>query len=140
MATQAKAKRAIISWEGDSLEVVRSWPKPIREDFGIVLGEMQDGKPAAIAVRPMPSIAPGVFELKDADEGRWYRMIYLARVKQTIYVLHCFEKDTAKTERRDLSTAEQRWKKVQQRLREEQKDGKQSRRKSTAPDPRKRTR
>ncbi len=32
--------------------------------------------------------------------------LYLARIKDTIYVLHCFEKDTAKTEKRDLSIAE----------------------------------
>ena len=46
----------------------------------------------------MPSIAPGVFELKDSDESTWYRLIYLARVKDTLHVLHCFEKNTAKTE------------------------------------------
>jgi phage-related protein len=67
----------------------------------------------------------GVFELKEADERKWYRMVYLARVKDTIYVLHCFEKNTAKTEKRDLNTAEQRWKSVQERLREERKDEKQ---------------
>jgi len=73
----------------------------------------------------LPSIAPGVFELKDADERKWYRVVYLARVKETIYVLHCFTKNTGKTERRDLATAERRWKQVQQRLREEQKNEKQ---------------
>ena len=54
--------------------------------------------------------------------------------------LHCFEKDTAKTEKRDLNTAEQRWKQVQQRLREKQKDAKQKQRaKNTPSDPEKRT-
>jgi phage-related protein len=125
MGMPAKVRKAIISWEGDSIEVLRAWPKAIREDFGIALNEMQEGKPAALAVRPMPSIAPGVFELKEADERKWYRMVYLARVKDTIYVLHCFEKNTAKTEKRDLNTAEQRWKSVQERLREERKDEKQ---------------
>ena len=68
----------------------------------------------------MPSIAAGVFELKDADESKWYRLVYLARMQDTIYVLHCFTKNTAKTERRDLATAVQRFKQVQQRLREEE--------------------
>ena len=35
-------------------------------------------------------------------------MLYLARVEDKIYVLDCFEKDTAKTERKDLNTARQR--------------------------------
>ncbi len=141
MAPPAKIRRLLISWEGDTLNVLRGWPKPIREDFGVALGEMQEGRAATLAVRPMPSIAPSIFELKDADERKWYRMIYLARVKDTIYVLHCFEKDTAKTEKRDLNTAEQRWKQVQQRLREEQKDEKQKQRaKNTPSDTGKRTR
>lgn len=141
MATPTRTSRAAVSWEGDSLATVRSWPKLIREDFGTALGEMQEGKPATLPVRPMPSIAAGVFELKDADENKWYRLVYLARVKDTIYVLHCFTKNTAKTERRDLTTAEQRWKQVQQRLREEQKSEKQKQRANkTAPDPHKPTR
>jgi phage-related protein len=103
---------------------------------------MQEGKTAALPVRPMPSIAAGVFELKDSDESKWYRLVYLARVEDTIYVLHCFTKNTAKTEKRDLATAEQRWKQVQQRLREEQKNEKQrqQRGKNTPPDAGKRTR
>jgi len=124
----APSRFAGISWEGDSRQVVRGWPKPIREDFGVALAEMQEGRPAALAVRPMPSIARGVFELKDSDERKWYRMIYLARVEDTIFVLHCFEKDTTKTEKRDLDTALRRWKLVQQRLREEHKDEKQIKR------------
>jgi hypothetical protein len=39
---------------------------------------MQEGKTAALPVRPMPSIAAGVFELKDSDESKWYRLVYLA--------------------------------------------------------------
>ena len=142
MAAPAKTRQAVISWEGDSKEILRAWPKPIREDFGVALGEMQEGKSAALPVRSMPSIAAGVFELKDSDESKWYRLVYLARVKDTIYVLHCFTKNTSKTEKRDLATAEQRWKQVQQRLREEQSNEKQKqlRGKNPPPDARKRAR
>jgi phage-related protein len=74
----------------------------------------------------MSSIGAGVFELKDQDDAHWYRMVYLARIKDTIYVLHCFTKDTARTEKRDIATAERRLKQVQQRLREEVKDEKRT--------------
>lgn len=141
MAAPAKAQRAAVSWEGDSREVLREWPKDIREDFGVALNEMQEGRAASLVVRPMPSIAAGVFELKDDDESKWYRMVYLARVKDTIYVLHCFAKDTTKTEKKDLAIAERRYKQVQQRLREERKNEKQAQRgKSAPPDAGKRTR
>jgi phage-related protein len=110
-------RKAEVSWEGDSREVLRSWPKDIRVDFGIALDALQEGRLPPLAIRPMQSIATGVFELKDADQSTWYRLVYLARVEDVIYVLHCFTKNTAKTERRDIEKARQRWKQVQQRLR-----------------------
>lgn len=142
MASPTRTRRAVVSWEGDSLDVLRDWPKPIREDFGVALSEMQEGRPAALPVRPMPSIAAGVYELKDSDESKWYRLVYLARIDDTIYVLHCFTKNTARTEKRDLATAEQRWKHVQQRVREEQKSEKRRQQRSKNPirDPEKRPR
>ena len=133
MALQAKAPRAGISWEGDSREVLRAWPKAIRNDFGTSLDAMQEGKTPRLPIRPMPAIAAGVFELKDDDENRWYRLVYLARVKETIYVLHCFEKDTAKTEKRDLAIAEKRWKHIQERLREVRRNEKHAQRGGKTP-------
>jgi hypothetical protein len=45
----------------------------------------------------------------------------LARIEDTIYVMDCFEKDTAKTERKDLNTATSRLSQVKQRILEERK-------------------
>ncbi len=117
-------KRADIHWEGDTREVLQRWPKEIRVDFGNALNEMQEGRPATLRVRPMPSIAGGVFELKTDDEAKWYRMVYLARIEDVIYVLDCFEKDSRKTEKKNLDRALDRYKKVQQRLTEERRDAK----------------
>jgi phage-related protein len=44
--------------------------------------------------------------------------MYLTRIKNVIHVLHCFEKDSRKTDKRDLETAKSRLSAVQQRLRE----------------------
>ncbi len=66
----------------------------------------------------MSSIRAGVYELREADERTWYRVIYLSKVGNAIYVLHCFEKASRKTSRRDLEVACQRLKKVRQRLEE----------------------
>jgi phage-related protein len=131
VAVRAKAPRAGISPEGDSRQVLREWPKDIRNDFGTSLDAvqgdavqgdavqgdavqgdamqgdaMQEGKTPRLPIRPMPSVAAGVFELKDDDENKWCRLVYLAGVKET---LHCFEKDAAKTEKRDLAIEEKRW-------------------------------
>jgi phage-related protein len=42
--------------------------------------------------------------------------MYLTRIGDTVHVLRCFEKDSRKTERRDLEVAEARLKEIRQRL------------------------
>ena len=85
---------------------------------------MQQGRSPKLDVRPMPAIGEGVFELKDSDERAWYRMIYLARKNDVIFVLDCFEKDSRKTEKHDIMRARARFKQVRQRLTEERKNAK----------------
>jgi phage-related protein len=75
-------------------------------------------KAAVCEIRPMPSVGSGVFELKEQDERAWYRVMYLAKVMDVIYVLHCFEKNTNKTSQRDLDTAQARLKEVNAEIRE----------------------
>jgi phage-related protein len=115
---------ATISWEGDSWNILKTWPKSMRLDFGTSLREVQQGRPPKLDVRPMPSIGDGVFELKDSDESAWYRVIYLARKNDIIFVLDCFEKDSRKTEKHDIRRARARFKQVRQRLMEERKNAK----------------
>ena len=124
MAASYKPRIADISWEGTSYKTLTSWPKPIRVDFGNSLREMQEGRPARLEVRPMQSIGQGVFELKDSDNKTWYRLIYLARIGDVIHVLDCFEKDTAKTEKKDLKRASVQLSKVKEKLREERRNAK----------------
>lgn len=119
-----KHRVAELSWEGTSYKVLTSWPKPIRIDFGRSLREMQEGRPARLDIRPIKSIGDGVFELKNSDEDKWYRLIYLARIDDVIYVLDCFEKDTAKTEKKDIKRASAQLSSVKLRLMEERKNAK----------------
>jgi phage-related protein len=42
--------------------------------------------------------------------------MYLARIGDTIHVLHCFEKYSRKTDRRDLEVVKARLKEVRQRM------------------------
>lgn len=123
IAAPAKAV-ARISFEGDSYDVLCSWPKSMRLDFGHALREMQNGREATLEVRPMPSIGPSVYELKDSDDKTWYRVMYLARKDDVIHVLDCFEKNVTKTLKKDIKKATVRLSHVKQRLMEEQKDAK----------------
>jgi phage-related protein len=72
----------------------------------------------------MKSIDIGVFELKDQDSGKWYRLIYRDRIRQKIFVLHCFEKKSRKTAKPDLHTAKARMTQVRAFLLQEERDEK----------------
>jgi phage-related protein len=106
------ADHADLDFRGDSKEVLSSFPLSVKETFGYNLRRLQNGEQVLCDVRPMPSVGSGVFELKDQDESTWYRVMYLARVMDVIYVLHCFEKDSNKTSRDDIEIAEKRLKEV----------------------------
>jgi phage-related protein len=112
-----------IAWEGDSLTVLKEFPNDIRRDFGFQLRKLQLGGKAD-DVKPMTSIGSGVFELRNADERAWYRVIYISKIEATIYVLHSFEKKSAQTSKQDLITASLRFKQVKARIAEEKKNEK----------------
>jgi phage-related protein len=121
------SERAPISWEGDSLDILKTWPRNIQRDIGLSLRNLQEGERSNLAARPMQSIGQGVFELKAEDEAAWYRVIYLSRTEGTIYILHLFTKKTRKTEKNDLNRARARLSKVRQRLQKEKIDAKRKR-------------
>ena len=113
----AEPGAAEVAWEGDSLEVIRSFPKTVRCYLGADLRRLQLGE-KPFDSRPMKSIGKRVFELRQQDVRGWYRLVYLAKIENTVYVLHCFEKHSRKTPRRDLDIAKARLKQVIARIRE----------------------
>jgi phage-related protein len=112
---------AAIHWEGDSREVLGGFPEEVRGSLGFALYELQLGRLPSVTTRRLESIGVGVYELKKADERTWYRVIYLAKIDDAIYVLHCFEKRSRKTDRRDLNIAKERLSRVMQRIRNRRK-------------------
>jgi phage-related protein len=100
-----------------------AFPSAVKQALGFALRQLQIGREPRCPTRRMSSIGPGVYELKEADERTWYRAIYLARVENVIHVLHCFEKDSRKTDRRDIEIASQR---MQEERAHEKRRGKQA--------------
>ena len=118
-----KRHEAIIAWEGESRDVIREFPEDVRSELGIDLQLLQWGEQPS-SFRPMQSVGKGVFELKQQDERSWYRVIYLSRIDDVIHVLHCFEKDSKKTPKKDIDLAKTRLKAVRLRLAEKKKQQK----------------
>jgi phage-related protein len=57
--------------------------------------------------RPMPSVGPGVAEIRLHTDGE-HRVLYLARFEEAIYVLHAFEKRSRSTRHLDLEVGRKR--------------------------------
>jgi phage-related protein len=99
--------RKQIDWLGDSRDVVRSFPDETRLALGLELQLVQIGDSPA-HWKPMKTVGSGVNELK-IKQGDEYRVLYVAKFDEAVYVLHAFKKKTQKTAKKDLDLATARY-------------------------------
>ena len=66
--------------------------------------------------KPMPSVGPGTYEIR-VQLSDAYRVFYIAKFEEAVYVLHAFQKKTQKTARRDIEIGRQRYRAVQSQRR-----------------------
>lgn len=93
---------------GDSLKRLREFPEDVRQDAGYQLDKLQRGlQPDDF--KSMPSIGKGVEEIRLWDDAGTFRVIYMARLKEVVVVLHAFQKKTQATSRQDIELAKRRW-------------------------------
>jgi phage-related protein len=64
----------------------------------------------------MNSIGQGVREIRVRDGSGAFRVIYVAKFRDAIYVLHCFQKKTQKTGKTDLDLATRRYQELVREL------------------------
>jgi phage-related protein len=65
----------------------------------------------------MTTIGQGVREIRIREAGGAFRVIYVAKFVEAVFVLHCFQKKTQKTSREDLALAVRRYKDLLEELR-----------------------
>ena len=97
----------IIRWLGNSLETVKSYTSDTREKVGRELRRVQAGVQPT-DWKPMASIGLGVQEIRIHGDGE-YRVIYIAKFAEAVYVLHSFQKKTQTTAPRDIALATKRY-------------------------------
>lgn len=78
---------------------------------GFQLDKVQNGEDAD-DWKPMPGVGNGVHEIRVRDESGAFRLMYVAKFSEAVYVLHAFQKTTRKTARRDLVLAKDRYQEV----------------------------
>ncbi len=60
----------------------------------------------------MNAIGQGVKEIRIKHEGT-FRVIYIAKLEDSVYVLHAFQKKTQKTSQRDINASKNAFKQLQ---------------------------
>jgi phage-related protein len=81
-----------VDWVGSSLNDLKSFPNSVQQRFGFELYQVQLGDTPKSAKPLKGKDLSGVFELRDNFKGNTYRGVYIAKLEDRIYVLHCFQK------------------------------------------------
>ena len=105
-----------VVWLGDSLQRVREFAADARRVAGHQLAVVQAGRQPADS-KPMPTVGIGASELRVRTGGA-YRVIYVAKFSEAIYVSHAFQKKTRKTARADIELARRRFRMLIEERRE----------------------
>jgi phage-related protein len=105
MASRAKP----LQFVGDARARLQEFPEGAQDDAGYALYRLQLGREPN-DWKPMPAIGVGVGEIRLRDENGIFRIFYVAKFVEAVYVLHCFQKKTQKTDQRDLELGRKRFK------------------------------
>jgi len=103
-----------VIWMGGSREDLRAFPIDARGGAGYQLDRVQRGEEPD-DWKPMNAVGQGVREIRIHEESGAFRVIYLSSWPEGVYVLHCFQKKTQQTSRRDLQLATQRFSAIPRR-------------------------
>ncbi len=97
-----------VHFVGTSRGDIRELPDSAQETAGFQLFKVQQGREAD-DWKPMPSVGSGVHEIRVRDASGAYRVFYVAKFREAVYVLHVFEKRSQKTAMADLELGKSRY-------------------------------
>lgn len=100
-----------IRWMGSSYADILTFPGDARREAGFQLGKVQAGLDPD-DWKPFDEIGPGTREIRIKDSAGIFRVMYVAKFEEAIYVLHCFQKKTAATSLRDKRIARTRYRAI----------------------------
>lgn len=95
---------------GSSLDDLRDFPAETRRSIGFELDAIQRGLMPS-DFKPMLQVGAGAYEIRIHVQGEW-RVLYVAKFEDAVYVLHAFQKKTQKTRQEDIELAMRRYKQI----------------------------
>lgn len=110
--------KEIIYFE-QAINNINKFPKRVRMRIAAMMDMLRDGLELPPKdFKPMPSVGKGIHELR-IRVGMQYRVFYVTKFKQAIYVLHAFNKKTQKTKQHDIELGRNRYKELLSQLQED---------------------
>jgi phage-related protein len=97
-----------VEFRGSALDDLRAFPAAARREAGYQLDQVQRGREPD-DWKPMNTVGRWVREIRIRDTAGAFRVLYVAKFDDAVYVLHCFQKKTQKTSKADLNLAAQRY-------------------------------
>ena len=80
-----------LRWVASARRDLVAMPKPVRRTFGYALSQVEEGDTPPQA-KALANVGSGVMELVEDFDRSTYRAVYVAKLPDAVYVLHCFQK------------------------------------------------
>ena len=104
-----------VEFLGTSLDDLRAFPPSAKREAGYQIDQVQNGLDPD-DWKPMNTVGQGVREIRVRDSDGAFRVIYVAKFADAVYVIHCFQKRTQKTNKADIDLASKRYRDLLQEL------------------------
>lgn len=111
MVRRDGAQEKEIVWIGSSYEDFFAFPITAKRDAGYQLHRIQNDLPPE-NFKSYSELGAGVCELRLREATGIFRVMYVAKFDEAIYVLHCFQKKTQRTSGSDKEVTSIRYKAV----------------------------
>lgn len=99
---------------GTARRNLAAFPELARRQAGYDLFMVQVGRDPA-DFKPLPTVGAGAYEIRIRDTAGAFRIVYVAKLEEAVYVLHAFQKKTRRTSEADIKLAAQRYKLIGER-------------------------
>lgn len=100
-----------IRWLGSSYDDLLTFPAEPRRQAGFQLSKIQAGLDPD-DWKPFDSVGAGTREIRIRDLDGIFRVMYVAKYAEALYVLHCFQKKTQRLGPHDKMIAATRYRAI----------------------------
>ena len=100
-----------IRWVGSAYDDLLAFPVEPRRQAGFQLSKVQAGLEPE-DWKPFDEVGAGTREIRIREASGAFRVMYVAKFEEAVYVLHCFQKKTQATSQQDKRIAEARYRAI----------------------------